>query len=155
MLVLLEDDCPVPVAVRPRDRLLARLHTFRLDHDLAAGASPDATVGLALRARRLVATPTRRELAWTARRVLTAAHAPGRRRAPVTICRERVRDCSEEIEDLIRRLLTPGPVSARGVAQVRTLLCDATSPIYYRASRDDLRATVLAAADALSPVRYP
>ncbi len=149
MLVLLEDNCPVPVAVRPQDRLLARLHAFRLDHDLAGGASPDATVGLALRAQALVAMPARRDLAWTARRVLDVANAPDPRRLPVTVCRDRVRDCSEEIEDLIRRLLAPGPVSAQGVAQASALLSDATSPIYHRASRDDLRARILAAADAL------
>ena len=149
MLVLLEDGCPIPVAVRPRDRLLARLHAFRLDHDLAAGASPDATVRLALRARTLGAMPARRDLAWTARRVLNEANAPGPRRLPVTICRDRVRDCSMEIEDLIRRLLAPGPVSTQGVARASALLTDATSPIYHRASRDDLRRRVLAAADAL------
>src|SRR6266516_3613208 len=97
MLVLLENDCPIPADVRPRDRLLVRLRAFRLDRDLAAGASPDATVPLALRAQTLVAMP------------------------------------------------------ARGVAQARALLADGASPIYHRASRDDLRARLLAAAEALSP----
>jgi len=54
--------------------------------------------------------------------------------------------------ELARRLLAAGPVSAQGVAQARALLADATSPIYHRASPDDLRTRVLAAADALSPV---
>jgi hypothetical protein len=75
MLVLLLDDCPVPVDVRSRDRLLARIRAFRLDAALAAGASPDATVALALRARLLVRMPVRRDLARTARRILAAATA--------------------------------------------------------------------------------
>jgi hypothetical protein len=153
MLVLLEDGCPVPAAVRPRDRLLVRLRAFRLDAALAAGASPDATVALALRAQRLVRMPARRDLAWTAQRVLAAAvHAPAAGRLPVPVCRDRIQDCSEELEELARRLLAAGPVSAQGVAQARALLADATSPIYHRASPDDLRTRVLAAADALSPV---
>ena len=76
MLVLLQDGCPVPADVRPRDRLLVRLHASRL---------------------------------------------------------------------------AVGPVSAQGVAQARALLADATSPVYHRASADNLRARVRAAVDALSP----
>jgi len=153
VLVLLKDDCPVPAAVHPRDRLLARLRAFRLDAALAAGASPDATVALALRAQALVQMSARRDLARAAQRVLAAAAgAPAGRRLPVPVCRDRVRDCSEELGDLARRLLAAGPVSAQGVARARTLLADASSPIYHRAGPDDLRARVLAAADALNPV---
>jgi len=152
MLVLLVDDCPVPVDVRSRDRLLARIRAFSLDAALAAGASPDATVALALRAQLLVRMPTRRGLARTARRILaTAVCGPAGDRMAVPVCRDRVRDCAEELEGLIRRLLAAGPVSARGVAQARALLADGASPIYHRASRDNLRARVLAATEALSP----
>jgi hypothetical protein len=150
MLLLMEDDCPVEAAVRPRDRLMARMHAFRLDHDLAAGASPDASVALALRAQSLVRISVRRDLARTAQRVVAAAHTPAAG-LPVRICRDRIQDCTDELGYLARRLLTDGPVSAKGVAQARTLLTDATSPIYHRASPDDLRVRVLAAADALSP----
>jgi hypothetical protein len=151
MLVLLVDDCPVPVDVRPQDRLLARMRALRLDAALAAGASPDATVALALRAQLLVRMPARRDLARIARRILAAAGREPAGRLPVPVCRDRVRDCAEELEDLIRRLLAAGPVSARGVAQARALLADGASPIYHRASRDNLRARVLAATDALTP----
>jgi len=152
MLVLLVDGCPVPVDVRSRDRLRARIRAFRLDAALAAGASPDATVTLALRAQLLVQMRARRDLARIARRILAAAVCgPDGDRLPVPICRDRVRDCAEELEDLIGRLLAAGPVSARGVAQARALLADGTSPIYHRASRDNLRAMVLAATDALTP----
>ena len=109
MLVLLVDDCPVPVDVRSRDRLLARIRAFRLDAALAAGASPDATVALALRAQLLVRMPVRRDLARTARRILAAAvRGAAGDRLPVPVCRDRVRDCAEELEDLIRHLLAAG-----------------------------------------------
>src|SRR5215510_15113068 len=144
MLVLLQDGCPVPTDVRLWDRLLVWLRAASLDGDLAAGASPDATVALSLRARRLVRTAARRVLA-------EAALGPAADRRPVPVCRDRIEDCSAELLDLIRRLLAAGPVSAQGVAQARALLLNASSPIYHRASRDDLRARVLAAADALTP----
>ena len=152
MLVLLDEaGCPVACTAYPWDRFLARLRAFRLDSDLAAGASPEASVALALRAQTLVRTRHRRELAHSARRVLATATQPafsGRPRVPV--CRDRVRDCSQEFGELIRRLLAPGPVPARGVAKVGVLLADASGPLYHRANADDLRARVRDAADALT-----
>ena len=153
MYVLLDEGngCPVASTVRPRDRLLVRLHASRLDDDLAGGASPDATVTLALRAQMLVRGPARRDTARAAQRVLaTAMHAPGAGPLPVPVCQDRVKDCSEEFAELIRRLAAAGPVSARGVARARVLLADASGPVYHRASTDDLRARVRDAADALS-----
>jgi hypothetical protein len=151
MLVLIHDGCPVPVAVRPLDRLLAWLHAPRLDNALAAGASPDATVGLTLRAQALIGKRARRALAQAARRVLAEAAQPPTAHVPVPVCRDRVRDCAPELEDLIRRRLAPGPVSAQGIAQASALLTDASSPLYHRANPDDLRARVLSAAYALDP----
>ena len=77
-----------------------------------------------------------------------AAGLPRRLRVPV--CRDQVRDCSEEFGELIRRLLAAGPVPAQGVAKVGVLLADAGGPLYHRASADDLRAQVRDAADALA-----
>src|ERR1035441_9292424 len=105
MYVLLDEGngCPVASTVRPRDRLLVRLHASRLDDDLAGGASPDATVTLALRAQMLVRGPARRDTARAAQRVLaTAMHAPGAGPLPVPVCQDRVKDCSEEFAELIR-----------------------------------------------------
>lgn len=151
MLVLLEEEgSPVACTVRPWDRALIRLRAFRLDHDLAAGASPEASFALALRAQMLVRTRHRRDLAASADRVLAMAMQssfPSRPRVPV--CRDRVRDCSEEFGELIRRLRTTGPVPAQGVAKVGVLLADARGPLYHRASADDLRFRLRDAADAL------
>jgi len=140
MLVLLEEaGSPVMCAVRPWDRLRARLRAFRL-----------ASVALALRARMLVRTRHRRDLAASADRVLATATQPAySRRLPVPVCRDRVRDCSEDFGELIRRLRAAGPVPVRGLAKAGVLLADASGPLYHRASADDLRARVRDAADAL------
>ena len=152
MLVLLDDDgCPVACAAHPWDRLLVHLRAFRLDSDLAAGASPEASVPLALRAQMLVRTRHRRDLARSARRVLAMAAQPSFSRRPqVPVCRDRVLDSSDEFAELIRRLLAAGPVPAQGVAKAGVLLADAGGPLYHRANHDDLRARVRDAADALS-----
>ena len=151
MLVLLEEaGSPVVCVVHPWDRLWARLRAFRLDSDLAAGASPEASVALALRARMLVRTRHRRDLAASADRVLATATQPAySRRLPVPVCRDRVRDCSEDFGELIRRLRAAGPVPVRGVAKAVVLLGDASGPLYHPATADDLRTRVRDAADAL------
>ena len=152
MLVLLDEaGCPIASPVRPWDRLMVRLRAFRLDSELAGGASPDATVALALRAQMLVRVSARRDLARSAQRVLVAAtQGPAAGRLPVPVCRDRVRDCSAEFGELIRRLLAGGPVPAGGMAKASALLADASGPLYHRASADDLRTRVRAAAGALS-----
>jgi hypothetical protein len=151
MLVLLDEaGCPIVRTARPWERLLVRLRASSLDRDLAAGASPDASVALALRAQTLVRPRYRRDLARSARRVLTAATRPPlHSRLPVAVCRDRIKDSSEEFAELIRRLLAAGPVAAGGVAQASVLLADASGPLYRRGSAGDLRARVRDAADAL------
>jgi len=152
MLVLLDDGgCPVAATAHAWDRLLARWHAFRIDRDLAGGALPDATMERALRARTLVGMPTRRGLARSVRHMLATSARPSTAGyPPVPVCRDRVRACSAEFEELIRRLLAPWPVPAQGVAKARLLLTDGGGPLYRRASPDDLRSRVLEAADALA-----
>jgi hypothetical protein len=169
MLVLLDEaDRPVARSARLWDRLMARMRASRLDSDLADGASPDATVALALRAQMLVGARARREVAAGVQRVLAtamqtpatepsltpAAHGPkmpaGRLRVP--ICRDRVRESSEEFGDLIRRLLADAPVAARGVALASVLLGDGSGPLYHRGNADDVRARVREAVNALDPL---
>jgi hypothetical protein len=74
MLVLLKEaDCPVATSASPWSRLMARVRASHLDSDLAGGASPDATVALALRAQTLIDPRTRREVAKGAQRLLATA----------------------------------------------------------------------------------
>jgi len=142
MLVLLEEEGrPVACTVRPWDRVLIHLRALGLE----------ASFALALRAQMLVRTRHRRDLAAAADRVLAMAvqaSAPARPRVPV--CKDRVRDCWQEFEDLIRRLRAPGPVPAQGMAKVGMLLTDAGGPLYHRGSAGDLRAQVRDAVDTLT-----
>jgi hypothetical protein len=152
MLLLLDTaGCPVVGTAKPWDRLLARLRAFRLDRALADGASPEASVELALRARLLARPRHRRDLARAVSRVLaTVRQAPVAGRPPIPVCRDRVRDCEDELTELIGRLQAVGPVSVRGIAKVSLLLADAGGPLYHRASQDDLCARVRDAAGALA-----
>jgi|HubBroStandDraft_4_1064222.scaffolds.fasta_scaffold120333_2 hypothetical protein len=153
MLLLMDKTgCPVASRARAWDRLLMRLRGFRLDQELARGASPEASVELALRAQLLVRPRHRSELARSMGRLLSTAQGPpygGRLLVPV--CRDQVRECEDELGELIGRLRARGPVAARGVAQAGLLLADASGPLYRCSTRDDLRAMVREAAEALIP----
>ncbi len=158
MLLLLDErtDALVVRSARPWELVRAGLCTQHLDEELARGASPDATGPLALRAQTLARESFRRSLARSVRQILAEAMrppaawpAPGRGPA-VPVCRYRVRAVAAELSELIDRLQSPGPVPVRGVAQVSVLLGDGSGPLYYDGSRDDLRARLTEAVDALS-----
>jgi hypothetical protein len=150
MLLLMDKaGCPVASQARPWDRLMVRVRGFRLDQDLAAGASPDGSVELALRARLLVRPRHRRELARSMGRLLSPAQRSPHGHLAVPVCRDRVRECEDELGELIGRLQATRPVPARGVAKAGLLLADASGPLYRRSSPGDLRAMVRDAADAL------
>jgi hypothetical protein len=151
MLIVLDNGRNAPVAYTAGlwQRLAARILADRLDRELAAGASPDSSPMLALRAQVLVGTRFRRGVAAGAQRILDAAAG---RRLPVPVSRSRVRASSAELSELIRKLVAPGPVSAQGVAAARTLLTDACGPIFQQDCCSDLRASVRAVIDVLDPV---
>jgi hypothetical protein len=129
---------------------MARVRASRLDSDLADGASPDATVALALRAQILVRPRTRRDVALGAQRLLATAMQT---RAAVPLCRDRISESSEEFGNLIQRLLAGGPVAARGVALASVLLSDGGGPLYHRGNTDDVSARIREAVNALDPLR--
>jgi hypothetical protein len=135
-------------------RLAVCLRASRLDREIAAGASPDITADLALRAQALVRMSVRHDLAKSVQRIVdssTGATVSGRPRVP--LCPDRVTEARDELQVLIEHLRTPGPVAAQGVAQARVLLSDGSGPLYHRGSRDDLRTRVHQAVDALNPLR--
>lgn len=131
-------------------RLSARLRSRQLDEALAGGTPPETTAPLALRARRLTPLSRRRAIADGLRRVIGYACRgvqPSRvriapRRAPVIAA-------AEELTELADALATPGPVSARGVAQAFILLTDGTGPLYNANSTANLRALAAVAAGNL------
>jgi hypothetical protein len=148
MLVVLDDDRTGLIACTPTpwDRLKARVRADRLDGVLADGASPETSLGLAVRAQTLAGMRARTDVARGMQRILAAA---GGRRSPVPVCSDRIRACSGEFAELISRLLGPGPVLAQGVAQAKALVTDVSGPVYHRASQTDLRSSLRAALKAL------
>lgn len=123
MLLLLHPDHTAPDVylvqpVRLRDRLTARLEARRLDAELARGADPDTQAPLTLRARILIHPRHRRTLARGIERVAGSA-----RRADIAAV-------GPQLRALAARLAYPGPVAARGVAEVRLLLTDAGGPLH-------------------------
>jgi hypothetical protein len=151
MLVLLDQDgCPFAVDASPLARCLAHIRAWRLDADLASGASPDSSVALALRAQMLVRIRTRRELARGVQRVVSRATGqPTPTRIMVPVSCARIRACTDEFNELIASLLADGPVSAQGMARVRELLTDAGSPLYQSGPTGEMRVAVRAATEAL------
>lgn len=142
--------------VRTRDVWAARLQASRLDRLLGAGEPPESSALLAVRARWLVRPATCRELAGTLLRVLALTTTPPGATATVRVSRHHVRAAATELRVLVDRLLMGGPVSAYGVARLRTLLADGSGPVYHRDSPDDLAARlrdVHAALDAVGPMR--
>ncbi len=137
--------------LRSWDRLLANWRGFGLDAQLAAGASPDGTRLLAVRARILVAPARRNRLARNWDLLVRAAkeRPAGRLRAP--LCRDRILAAAPDILAMERALRAGLPVPARGVAMASSLLADATGPVYNRRSPVELRDVVRAAVTHLDP----
>jgi hypothetical protein len=69
----------------------------------------------------------------------------------VPIQRREVLVAASELERIAETLLTPGPVGASGVAQVRLLLINGAGPLYSRDAPSALRAEATRALDALEP----
>ena len=135
-LLLVEREDTIFVSARRlrlRDRVTARVIAWRLDGLLAGGASPDSTPSLALRARTLIGRGARADIARSLRRIQAEARR-GRHPLDPTlpICRAKVLECEEMIDELAERLIDPSPVEVRGVALARLLVTDGASPLYAR-----------------------
>ena len=139
ILLLAGADFVIARRVRIRDRLAARLHVQKLDRQLAAGAAPDGSPSLALRAQALLGPALRVRLALQLRRVLREAQRPQRMSpAAVPVCRPAVLEAADDLELLAERLLDPSPVGVEGMARTRLLLTDGAGPLYWRTRRDAL-----------------
>jgi hypothetical protein len=135
--------------VRWWDRLVARIRASALDHELAAGASPESTVPLAVHAGRLCKPAQRLLLARSLTRIVAASDAPMRSRLKAPVCRRAVQLARPELAALAGRLGASGPVDVHGVARVRTLLADGTGPLYQPAPPERLRRELAEVLDAL------
>ena len=135
-----------PPLVRVRTRVWAR----QTDRALASGISPDSSACLSVRAHELIGYPTRSALARAIRRLVEDAGHPVRPLSfNIPMCRSKVWRSRDTLKQLADRLLTDGPLDARGLAQIRLLLSDGAGPLYDRPSADDLEPALRRAMAAL------
>ncbi len=138
--------------VRLWDRVRARLRTSALDEQLAAGASPESSVALALHAGHLCRPQQRRLLARSLNEIALSCEAPARGRLKAPVCRHGVTRARPELAAVVERLAAAGPVDVRGVARIRSLLADGTGPLYREARPGHLRDELRAALRAMDPL---
>ena len=138
--------------VRVRDRLSARLYSSRLDAVLSSVTTPESTVPLALHAQRLVGGPSRCMLVGAIDRLLGRASGERRVAGAVPVRADRVRACSGELRQVRDLLASSGPVAASGVAKMRLLVSDASSPLYRRGCPEELSARLREVREALDPM---
>jgi hypothetical protein len=150
----------VATRLGPLTRLAAAMMSFTLDRALAAGARPESSRLLAVRAQTLVCPGVRESTARGLRRVLAAAGTArttgsvghrGAIRPGVPISSARVAAAAGDLGELADRLVAAVPVPARGVALARVLLTDGAGPL-YSSRGGDLGGYARAAAAALDPL---
>jgi hypothetical protein len=131
-------------------RLLVRMRSTELDKALATGASPDSSAALSLRAHQLIGWKVRRRLAREIRSLVVTAERPIHpMQSTAPMCRHKIVDARETLEQLADQLVSPGPADARGVAQLNRLLRDGNGPIFRRPRDDDLEPELDAVNEAL------
>jgi hypothetical protein len=153
MLVLADERNPGCVIVERRRataRVRARMCAYSLDRALAAGAPPDSSADLELRAHLLIGSRSRLDLALAIRRLLDQAGDPLRPLSfTVPICRRKVHRSRQTLSELADRLLSDQALDARGLAQIRLLLSNGAGPIYVAPAANDLEPALARAMAAL------
>jgi hypothetical protein len=133
--------------------LIARWRAPRLDRRLASGTCPGIDKLLAVHGQRITSRRGRAHVAdGLARALRDALNAPGFS-AAVQPDRQEVLAARTVLAVLDRRLRTPQPVTARGVALLRELLTDGAGPLYQRSEQGALGSRLRTAAAALEPRR--
>ena len=126
--------------------LRTRLRSAELDSLLARGAAPESSDVLFNYARRIVRPRRCAVLASSLRKVAAASQRPRGLSNRVPVARDHVQSARDDLVALAERLERPGPIRARGVAQVRLLLGDGSGPLYARECGRRLHADLRAAA---------
>lgn len=146
------DELLVTRRVRLRERIAARWRPHFLDAQLARGVAPEAGAALALRAHDLGEPRFRLALARGVQRVLDDARSPHRpSRSRVPVAKAEVMAAADQLDELAKRLRSPGLLASRGLASVHLLLTDGGSPLYLHGTTGKLRVTVSHMLDALEP----
>ena len=132
--------------------VVVRWKAAQLDRELTAGATPWSSAVLALHARRITGRRSRATVARGLARVLRSAT---QNRAQLTAAmppdRREVLAARTVIDAVERRLRVPEPVAPRGMAMLRELLTEGTSPLYRPTESGALGSQLRAAAAALEP----
>ena len=155
MATLLLTEQPGGAYVTPQEsqtrlRVLVRLRVGELDKALAEGACPDSSAALSRRAHQLIGWTARRRLSREIRSLLARAERPIHpMHSAAPICRHKVIDARDALLDLADQLISPSPVDARGVAQLKRLLRDPDGPVFRRPRDDDLEPEIEAVNEAL------
>jgi hypothetical protein len=110
--------------------LSARLKNAELDSQLASGIAPERSGLLFSHAVRIVRPRGCAVLASSLRRVVADSERWRGRSNRVPLARANVQTAERELVGLAERLERPGPIRARGVAEIRLLLGDGTGPLY-------------------------
>ncbi len=128
-----------------RPRLALRLRTAarrtKLTQALAAGAQPDSSPELALRATQLTSRRHRNVLARTVGRVIEDAHrAPLTRGHMVIIRRHAALEAESQLLQVRERLSGSEPVDVRGMAMLEQIITNGErSPLYNNSERGALQ----------------
>jgi hypothetical protein len=154
MILLAKGADPFAISIArtgPGTRLVSALRASELDRRLAAGANPDSSALLSLRARQLEKPANRRRLALGLRRRLSAslgAPHPTDRRVP--LARAEIRQSAELIEELAALLEAPQPADPQGIAQASVLIGEGNSPLYRQSQRGVLAPALRRVIDSLA-----
>lgn len=134
-------------------RTRARFFADGIDLALAAGANPDSSVLLALRAMWLMRS--RQRIGLADGYVLLVRNAELSDQPLLTNAvsrRDVVRSVRGELLQLAALLRNGGPVSVRGVAKAHLLLTDGASQLHRPDDGDSLRAALADAIQSLGPL---
>jgi hypothetical protein len=133
-------------------RLSVLLHRLTLDRELAAGADPDSSPQLALRATQLTGGRSRRRLADGLGRLLVDARRPGALSSAVHPRANLIR--SEAVLDALqRRLRSDERLSPKGLAMLHRMLTDMGSPLYAAADGYELSSVLRLVAASMTDRR--
>src|ERR1700759_4031557 len=133
------DAPPLPRRPRPRQaapslslRSYVATHGRSLTRELSEGMSPASSPALTLRAAQLTTDRRRRMLPRSPRPTVHEPPPPPPRRAVFGLARRSaVMDAQDAIDILVKRLRSPEPVAAEGVALIERMLSDgAWGPLY-------------------------
>jgi hypothetical protein len=131
-------------------RLTASLLAGRFDRMLAVGAPATPGSAVAVHADRIVAYPHREALARTLRSAIRDSHDPrlAMMSSSLPVHRVNVAAAETTIDAITLWLHSPRPVTPRGMARLRLVLCDGAGP-FYELGRGDLDGRLGAALAAM------